>query len=212
MRFNDRADAGRKLAKVLLHYRGMDAIVYALPRGGVPLGIEVAHMLKLPIDLINPRKIGHPENPEYAIGAVAENGELACNNEEIARVDQTWFKQQVQLARKESRRRRDKYLEGRDHYDCAGKLAIIVDDGIATGLTMMAAIRDAKSRGAVQIVVAAPVISAATAERLRHEADAVIALEIPKFFFGAVSSYYDNFPQLSDEQVISLLHNQPQKI
>jgi len=208
MRFKDRTEAGSKLAHALVEYCDKDGIVYPLPRGGVTLGVEVANELHMPIDLIIPRKIGHPYNREYAICAVAESGELACNQQEVAQVDQEWFKQQVQQEREESRRRRDRYLSGRAPYDCTGKIAIIVDDGIATGLTMLAAIRDAKSRHAEHIVVAVPVVPADTAERLRHEVDDVVALDIPEFYMGAVGAYYDYFPQVTDDQVIELLSKQ----
>jgi len=205
MRFKDRTEAGKMLAGALAKYRDQDGIVYPLPRGGVVLGVEIARELHMPLGLIIPRKIGHPYNPEYAICAVAENGELACNQSEVARVDQSWFKQRVEQEREESRRRRERYLGGREPLDPSGKTAILVDDGIATGLTMEAAIRDAKTRHAAKIVVAVPVAPADTAVKLRCEVDDVVALDIPEYYLGAVGAYYDYFPQITDDEVIEML-------
>src|SRR3989344_1657662 len=144
MRFKDRADAGRKLAHALNKFKGRQGVVYALPRGGVVLGVEIAQALHMPLDLVIPRKIGHPISPEYAIGAVVENGEKVCNEMEVARIDPEWFRREVERERQEARRRRELYLGGREPAPVEGKTAIIVDDGIATGLTMEVAIRDVK--------------------------------------------------------------------
>ena len=105
MRFRDRADAGKRLAQALKKYQNQDGVVYALPRGGVVLGAEVARALDMPLDLLIPRKIGHPLQPEYAICAVVENGEMVCNQREVARVDPQWFRQEVESERNEARRR-----------------------------------------------------------------------------------------------------------
>lgn len=206
MHFHDRAEAGRLLAdKLAEHYGDADAIVYPLPRGGLPLGMEVARKLNAPLDLIIPRKIGHPYSPEYAICAVSEAGETVCNERERASVDEDWFKKRVDEERKESRRRRDVYLGGKAHLPLEGKTAIIVDDGIATGLTMRAAILDARTRKAARIVVAIPVVPADTADLLRREVDDLVALSIDQYYLGAVGSYYDIFGQLTDEDVINML-------
>ena len=146
MRFKDRTDAGKKLAQALKKYQNQDGVVYALPRGGVVLGAIVARDLHMSLDLLIPRKIGHPLQPEYAICAVVENGEIVCNQQEVARVDPQWFRQEVEAERQEARRRRELYLGGRDPAPVAGKTAIIVDDGIATGLTMEVSISDARRR------------------------------------------------------------------
>jgi len=204
MRFRDRQDAGRQLAEALKEkYKGGQGVVYPLPRGGVPLGLEIARVLQMPLGLIIPRKIGHPLNPEYAICAVSEGGETVCNESELAKVDKQWIEQRVEEARQESGRRREKYLPGRDPLLLAGKIAILVDDGIATGLTMRAAIRDAQKRKAAQIVVAIPVVPKDTAEKLRCEIDDVVALSVDANYLGAVGAYYDNFIQLTDEEVIA---------
>lgn len=205
MRFRDRTDAGKRLATALASYAGQAGVVLALPRGGVVLGVEVAESLGMPLDLVIPRKIGHPQQPEYAIAAVAENGELATNDAEVRRVDPQWFRETVAREQAEARRRRTLYVGGRAPLALAGKLAILVDDGIATGLTMFAAIRDVKQRGPARTVVAVPVAPADTVARLRREVDAVVTLDEGEYFLGAVGAYYDDFPQVSDDEVVALM-------
>jgi putative phosphoribosyl transferase len=211
MHFNTRAHAGKLLAKTLAtfltkKYPDMDAVIYALPRGGVPLGFEVALALDMPLDLIIPRKIGHPFNAEYAIGAVTENGDTICNETELAKLDSDWFKQERKEEMAEAKRRRKCYLSGREPVAVKGLLAILVDDGIATGLTMRAAIRDLKNRQPDKIIVAIPVIPSDAAKLLSSEVDDVVALQIDPLFQGSVGSYYQYFYQLSDEEVIRLLN------
>ncbi|GMR17692.1 MAG: phosphoribosyltransferase [Gammaproteobacteria bacterium] len=206
MRFQDRWDAGRQLARLLEEkYKDSNGIVYPLPRGGIPLGIEIARALDMPLGMIIPRKIGHPSSPEYAICAVAENGETVCNEREVANVDPSWFEQRVEQAQQESRRRRRVYLGNQPPLPLEGKIAILVDDGIATGLTMRAAIRDARYRKAASIVVAIPVAPKDTADLLEKEVDDVVALSIDDHYLGAVGAYYNKFNQLNDEEVISML-------
>ena len=154
MFFKDRKEAGIKLAQALEKYQGEEAIVFALPRGGVVLGVEIAKKLGVPLDLIITKKIGHPMNEEYAICAIAEEGDPVCNEAEVKRVDPDWFQGTIQMGRQEIKRRREKYLGGIERQTLEGKTAIIVDDGIATGLTMMTAIDEAKSRHPKRIVVA----------------------------------------------------------
>jgi putative phosphoribosyl transferase len=203
--FKNRVEAGRLLADALKTYAGQEGVVYPLPRGGVPLGVEISKALKMDLDLIIPRKIGHPYNPEYAIAAVGETGEPVVNQAEVDRVDQKWFQQEVDRQREESRRRREAYLHGRDPLPVEGKVAILVDDGIATGLTMKAAIQDARSRRPAKLVVAIPVVPADTARRLRDMVDDLVALDIDEYYLGAVGAYYDDFAQTTDEEVIALL-------
>lgn len=207
MRFRDRAEAGRQLAQALKKYQDQDGVVYALPRGGVVLGVEVARALGMPLDLLIPRKIGHPLQPEYAIGAVVENGELVCNRQEVERIDPRWFRQEVEAERQEARRRRELYLGGREPAPVEGKSAIIVDDGIATGLTMEVAIRDARRRKPAHLVVAVPVAPPETVERLAREVDEFVVLDRSPYYLGAVGAYYSYFPQVSDEEVIALLRS-----
>jgi putative phosphoribosyl transferase len=207
MRFKDRSEAGRKLAAMLEKYRDQPGIVYPLPRGGVVLGVEIARALGMPVDLVIPRKIGHPYNPEYAIGAVTETGEIVCNEWEVSRVDRRWFEREVDRERKEARRRRQSYLGGREPLAAAGKTAILVDDGIATGLTMQAAIRDIKQRDPAHVVVAIPVAPKDTVDLIAQQVDEVVGLEITEYYRGAVGAYYDDFPQLTDDKVLKLLQS-----
>lgn len=209
MIFRDRHDAGRQLASLLEdRYCGEEGVVYALPRGGVPLAALVAKALQMPMDLVIPRKIGHPNNPEYAICAVAEGGELLCNESEREYVDESWLQRQVIEAVEEARRRREQYLVGRNPLPVRGKTAVVVDDGIATGLTMRAAICDIKSRCPARIVVAIPVIPADTYAMLQTEVDDVVAILVERTYLGAVGSYYLDFPQLDDRDVIELMMEQ----
>jgi len=207
MRFRDRADAGEQLAQALNKYQRQDGVVYALPRGGVVLGAIVARALDMPLDLLIPRKIGHPLQPEYAICAIVENGEMACNQQEVARVDPQWFRQEVEAERHEARRRRELYLGGREPEPVKGKTAIIVDDGIATGLTMEVAIRDAKRRKPAHLVVAVPVAPPDTVEQLSREVDDFVVLDRSRHYLGAVGAYYDYFNQTTDDEVIELLRS-----
>jgi predicted phosphoribosyltransferase len=206
-RFRDRVDAGKRLAARLAHYKNQNAVVYALPRGGVPVGKEIAQELHCPFDLIIIRKIGHPGNPEYALGAVAEDGLLVVNEEELARVDQQWFEAERENQLEEARRRRELYLKGKERISAAGKIAILVDDGIATGSTMLVAVKKVRREQPEKIVVAVAVSPKETAQRFAAEVDEFVAVTIPDIFWGAIGYYYDDFSQVSDEEVIALLKN-----
>ena len=205
MRFRDRTEAGKKLAEALAKYSGQPGVVYPLPRGGMALGVEIAQRLQMPIDLIIPRKVGHPSSPEYGIGAVIESGELVTNQEEIASVDPAWLKAEIARERGEARRRRQLYLGDRAPIPIAGKIAILVDDGIATGLTMEAAIGEARRRAPARLIVAIPVAPRETVDRLAPTVDEVVALDIPEDYLNAVGAYYDRFPQVTDAEVMALL-------
>jgi predicted phosphoribosyltransferase len=203
--FLDRTDAGQKLARALTEYKGQPVVVYALPRGGVVPGVEVARYLEAPLDLIVIRKIGHPLQPEYAIAAVAEDGYMVGNPDEIAALDQRWLDRATAAQLREAQRRRRVFLQGRRPVAVAGKIAIIVDDGLATGLTMLAAIREIRKRGPRKVVVAVPVAAAETAARLRDEVDDLVILYVPEGLFGAISVFYQQFEQVSDDEVIALM-------
>jgi predicted phosphoribosyltransferase len=205
LRFRDRIDAGRKLAGLLGEYKNQNAVVYALPRGGVPVAMEVARVLNCPLDLIIVRKIGHPMNPEYALGAVAEDGSLVVNEEELARVDPEWFEAEMKKQKQEAKRRRELYLQSRKPIPASGKIAIIVDDGIATGSTMLVAVKKVKQEKPAKIVVAVAVSPKETAQRFVEEVDEFVAVTIPEIFWGAIGYYYDDFSQVSDEEVMALL-------
>lgn len=203
--FRDRADAGRRLAQALMTYKGEPVVVFALPRGGVVLGVEIARALDAPLDLIVVRKIGHPYAPEYAIGAVAEDGYVIMNPEEAATLDQAWIQKAAAVELKEAQRRRELFLGGRRTVPVKDKIAIIVDDGLATGLTMRAAIYEIRKRSPRQVVVAVPVAAAESVDKLRPEVDELVALYIPRGFFGAIGAFYESFAQISDQEVVTLL-------
>lgn len=204
--FLDRTDAGKKLAQALIAYKSQSVVVYALPRGGVVLGVEVARSLGAPLDLIVVRKIGHPLQPEYAIGAVAEDGYVVSNPDEIVTLDKRWFDRAAALELKEARRRRTLFLEGRRPVAVRDKVAIIIDDGLATGLTMLAAIHEIRKRGPQKVVVAVPVAAAETADKLRLEVDDLVVLHIPGWL-GAIGAFYQRFDQVSDDEVVVLMRS-----
>jgi putative phosphoribosyl transferase len=202
--FVDRRDAGQKLANALSSYRGQDAVVYAVPRGGVIVAAEVARSLAVPLDLVITRKVGHPFFPEYAIAAVGEDGFAFTNPEELQSIDRQWFNKQVLAQQTEARRRRQVYMQGRAPVDVKNKIAIIVDDGLATGLTMFAAIEDVRRRGPRKVIVAVPVAPPETVRRLRLVADEVVVLFSVQDF-GSIGSFYANFSQVDDAEVMEAL-------
>src|SRR3989338_10258681 len=155
--FRDRKDAGQKLARKLSRYSGGNAVVLALPRGGVVPGYEIAEALGVPLDIVVVRKVGHPDNPEYALCAVDETGMRLCNEGEAAAIDQTWLAEEIVRQVREAKRRVAVYRGGRKPLPIAGKAALIVDDGIATGLSMRLAVRSVRAQGAKRIVAAVPV-------------------------------------------------------
>lgn len=207
MRFKDRTQAGQLLAEKLKKYIDKDVVVYAIPRGGVITAIEIARYLHAPLDLVIARKISHPLNPEYAIAATAENGHIISTLRELVSADEAWLKEEIGKQHREAARRRTKYLHGRKMISPMGKIAILVDDGVATGLTLRAGIMEIKYHNPSKLVVAVPIVPKSTANVLKSEADELIALEIPSDdeFLGAVGSYYGQFSQVSDEDVIAVL-------
>ena len=206
--FKDRNDAGRQLAEKLAQYRGQDAVVLALPRGGVVVGREIAKTLGLPLDIVVTRKIGHPNNPEYAIGAVDNMGATILNDAEAATVNQAWLADEIKREIQEAMRRVKEYRGNRKPIVISGKTALIVDDGIATGLTMRLAVRSVMAQNPARTVVAVPVAPVETINDLRREADEVIVLEPPERFLGAVGAHYIEFEQVGDDTVIRLLHQE----
>jgi len=207
MYFTDRKEAGELLAKKLRKYQHKDVIVYGLPRGGVVTAREIARFLNAPLDLIITRKISHPYSPEYAIAATAENGHIIGNRRELIAIDEDWLEEEIENQRHEAIRRRKKYLAGRKPMLPEGKIAILVDDGVATGLTLRVGIIELRHHHPKKLVVAVPVIPRSTANLLRTEADDVIAIEIPAddTFLGAVGAYYEDFSQVTDQEVIEIL-------
>ena len=202
MRFKDRHDAGRRLAAMLGPFIRRPAIVYALPRGGVPLGVEIALANKLPLDLIISRKVGHPMQPEYAVCAVTESGESVCNPFERAQLDAGWLAKKLDEGKVEAQRRRALYGQGHPRRPATGQCAIVVDDGVATGLTLEAAIRDIRAERPSRIVVAVAVAPAEARERFRALCDDFVAVQVPEIYEGAVGAYYERFGQLNDDDVL----------
>lgn len=205
MRFTDRTDAGEQLADKLESFVDQECVVYALPRGGVVLGAIVAQRLSAPLDLLIPRKIGHPHQPELAIAAVTEYGLVVTTDSEQGVIDEQWLKAEIQAQQAEAQRRRLLYVGERPPVDAAGKTALIVDDGVATGLTMKAAIKDLFRQSPAQILIAVPVIPSDVADELEHMVDQIVFLTAPEQYAGAVSAYYDTFEQVDDSEVIATL-------
>lgn len=205
MYFEDRSEAGRRLAARLDHHSGTDAIVLALPRGGVPVAYEVASALKLPLDIMLVRKLGVPGHEEYAMGAIA-NGNVEILNEDVVEhlaiprhvIEAVAVRERAELARRNAL-----YRAGRPAPRVKGRTVILVDDGIATGANMRAAIAAARAQQAAHIVVAAPVAPYPTVTALRKLADDVVVLATP-MPFGGVGLYYHDFEQTSDAEVIRL--------
>lgn len=200
MLFADRRGAGRALSGVLQEYAGKDTVVLALPRGGVAVAAEVAVALKAPLGLAIVRKIGYPSQEEYAIGAVTESGPPIWNEQERQMVDAEWTDQAVQRARREAKRRRSAYINGRSEPSVANKTVVLVDDGMATGLTMYAAVAELRGRHPARIVVAVPVAPREAIGWLSPRVDEVVVLYAP-VLFDAVGNYYRQFGQLSDADV-----------
>jgi putative phosphoribosyl transferase len=208
MLFMDRPDAGRKLAARLRPWRGQHPVVLALPRGGVPVGFEIARELQAPLDLVLVRKIGAPGQPELAVGAVAdsEHPELVVDERIAARVGASprYLEEAKAEALAEIDRRRSIYLRDRKPVEVRGRPVIVVDDGIATGASVLAALRATRRRGPERLLAAVPVAPPDAFRRLRDDADEVICLQTPRHF-AAVGEFYSSFPQLQDNEVVALL-------
>ena len=205
--FPDRAEAGRFLATKLSKYSGRDdVIVLGLPRGGVPVAYEVARALRVPLDVFIVRKLGVPGFEELAVGAIASGG-VRVLNEDVARalpnaneiIEAVTKRETAELERREQ-----EYRDGRPAPDLQGKTVILIDDGLATGATMRAAVKALRQRGAAKIVVAVPVGPPDTCREFEDEADEVVCASAPEFF-QAVGQNYEDFSQTSDEEVRDLL-------
>jgi predicted phosphoribosyltransferase len=205
--FKNRADAGKQLAKALMSYQGEDVVVLGLPRGGVVLASEVASSLKAPLDLVFAHKIGHPLQEEYAIAAISESGYLLGNDFELKQVESKWLENQKEKELERMRKRRELYLKGVAKQDLKNKTVILVDDGIATGLTLQVAIEEVKHHKPKKIIVGVPIAAEGIASKIKRQVDQLVALQIdPDFtFLGAVGCYYEEFSQVEDEAVIDCL-------
>jgi predicted phosphoribosyltransferase len=205
--FSDRVDAGKRLASELTDFAGKNAIVLSIPRGGVVVGYEISKALYLPLDVIIPRKIGAPDNPELAIGAMTEDGTIILDKRLVAYlgVPASYVKEESERQKKEIERRLKMYRQNEPYPELKGKGVIIVDDGIATGSTMKAALASVKNRGAKTVTVAVPVGPPSTIQELKKLADRVVCPYMPEYF-GAIGQFYRDFNQTSDEEVIELLN------
>lgn len=208
MLFRNRQQAGEQLAARLQPWSlATNTIILALPRGGVVLGATVAEKLQLPLDIIVPRKIGAPGNAEFAIGAITEDGQQLLNPAvPPSHIDERYLQKTIQAEVTEAQRRVQLYRGDRAPLQLPGKTAVLVDDGIATGLTMLAAIQSARKRGAKKIIVAVPVAAKDSIASIQSQADEVICLATPEPFY-AVGQWYEEFDQVSDEEVIARLRS-----
>jgi len=206
--FADRTDAGRQLAAQLLRFKDKDPVVLALPRGGVPIGREIAVALNAPMDLVLVRKIGAPGQPELALGAVVDGPrpELVINEDvkSMLHVGTEYIKREEARQLEEIKRRRALWLGERPRAEIRGKTALVVDDGIATGATVRAALRAVRRAEPAHLVLAAPVAPPDTVERLRADADEIVCLATPAAFW-AISMFYGDFPQVEDAEVTAMM-------
>jgi len=206
MRFRNRSDAGQRLADRLEHLRGKDAVILGLPRGGVPVAAEVARALAAPLDIILVRKLGVPAQPELGMGAIGESDARVINPDVVryAQVSEAQMAEVERRERAELQRRAQRFRGGAPHEPLAGRIAVIVDDGIATGSTARAACQVARAMGAASVLLAVPVAPPGADVGMRGDADEVICLEMPGRFL-AIGEWYEDFAQTSDEEVIALL-------
>ncbi len=208
MLFKDRSDGGKKLAVLLTEYKDFpDTIIIGLPRGGVVTAFEVSQALNLPLDIIVPRKIGAPTNPELAVGALTQEGDIVWNETLLKSLGLSVsdVAEIIEEEKAEASRRLRVYRGDLPPLDLNNKTVILVDDGIATGATMRAAIASARAQGAQKVVVAVPVSPPEALKRIKQEADKVICIETPEIFSG-VGAFYKEFGQTEDQEVITLLN------
>lgn len=207
--FSDRKDAGKQLASALTDFSFKEGMVLAIPRGGVVVGYEIASALNFKLDVIVPRKIGTPDNPELAIGAVTEDGTMILDDSLIMYlgVSNDYIYQESERQKQEIRRRQKFYRQGVSEPEIKDKNVIVVDDGIATGYTMKAALASVRNRGAATLTVAIPVGPPSTIKELKHQADNIVCLYTPEYF-QAIGQFYSDFSQTTDKEVIELLKKQ----
>lgn len=207
MPFRDRTQVGQLLADKLSGMNFKNPIVLAIPRGGVPVAREIAVRINAPLDLIITRKIGFPGEPEFAIGAVTQEGQIIADRQNIRDmgIPEEYLKEEAARQTEEIRDRLERYRGNKPYPDLKGKDVIIVDDGIATGNTVLAAIDSVRGRGPASIVLAVGVAPPDTIKRLSEKADAVVCLETPEPFY-AIGEFYESFEQVEDEEVKKILN------
>jgi predicted phosphoribosyltransferase len=200
--FKDRADAARQLAVRLAHLRGQRPLILAVPRGAVPMGVILAKALDGDLDLVLVRKLGAPGNPEYAIGAVDEAGHVTLNPDVAGHLDAAYLAEETARQQAVLTRRRAQY--GGARIDPAGRLVVVVDDGVATGATLIAALDALRAKHPARLLVAVGVAPPDAMARLHAHADEVLCLQVPEDFY-AVGQFYRNFGQVQDDEVTALL-------
>lgn len=206
MMFRDRSEAGEMLAKALAEWRGKNPLVVAIPRGAVPMGKIIADALEGELDIVMTRKLHAPGSPEFAIGAVDETGwTYLADYAEQTGATQLYIQREVATEMETMRRRRVQYTPGRQPIDPKARVVIAVDDGLATGATMIAALHALRARNPRRLICAVPVASPAALEKVRPYADELVCLDAPEFFY-AVGQFYRSFAQVDDAEVVALLH------
>jgi putative phosphoribosyl transferase len=198
----DRKEAGLLLAEKLMKYKGEDAIVLAIPRGGVPVGYYIAEALNVPLDVVLSKKIGHPLNPEFAIGSVSEDSVIIDSN---AEVPAEYIQGEIEKIKKQLREKHKLFAGHENLPEIKNKIVIIVDDGIATGNTLLATVNMLRKKKPAKIVVASPLVPYDRAHKIQVTADDFVYLFAPRYFPG-VGAFYKSFEQVSDEEVIRLLN------
>ena len=199
--FRDRLDAGRQLAVKLIQYKNEPGVILAIPRGGVPVAFELAKEFKMPLELVLTKKIGHPGNKEYAIGAASLYDYFIVPHENVTA---KYIEEELVNIRSRLNEMSRKFIKGKLPIQLKGKTIIIVDDGIATGNTLMGTVNLLKKSNPKKIVIAVPVASKIAFYKLSKEVDEIVALLIPEIFHG-VGEFYEDFQQVTDEEVIELL-------
>jgi putative phosphoribosyl transferase len=202
--YADRVEAGLVLADQLKKYAGQPGVVLAVPRGGVPLGFIIARELKLPLEILLSKKIGHPNNPEYAIGAVSLTDRVIIPHEGVSN---EYIESETRRIREKLKENYKKFMGDNKPIDLKDKIVIIVDDGIATGNTLLSTVKMLRNQKPAKIVIAAPVASRSSVEKISKLVDEMVVPLIPKEFYG-VGGFYKNFDQVSDEEVLNYLDKQ----
>jgi putative phosphoribosyl transferase len=203
--FADRIEAARRLAAVLHHYRGQNPLVLAIPRGAVQMGRVIADELEGELDVVLVRKLRAPSSPEFAVGAIDETGwAYIAPHARAAGASDRYLSQEQHAQLDLLKKRRALYTPGRPPLDPAGRITMVVDDGLATGATMIAALHAVRTKGPAKLICAVPVASPDSLEVVRPYADEVVCLEAPANFY-AVGQFYRSFPQVEDDEVVALL-------